>query len=155
MKVTVGGAALIAVAVAGFAGTGAYFFLRHLEKQQAGEAESVTAINMVKARFGSRPPLVEVGDPHRVDFRINRPEEASSSKVTTIHVINWKSETSELVRADVPLWLMRFSSLNILSQLGVAPEKVRLTVQDVERYGPGIIIDYGTPGAFRLLVWVE
>jgi hypothetical protein len=50
---------------------------------------------------------------------------------------------------------MRFSSVNLLSQLGVAPAKFRLTVNDVERYGPGIVVDYGFEGAFRLLVWVD
>jgi hypothetical protein len=50
---------------------------------------------------------------------------------------------------------MRFSTVNILSQLGIAPAKFRLTVADIERYGPGILVDYGSRGAFRLLVWVD
>jgi len=36
-----------------------------------------------------------------------------------------------------------------------AAEGARLTVNDVERYGPGIVVDYGAPGAFRVLVWVD
>lgn len=56
---------------------------------------------------------------------------------------------------EVPLWLMRFSTLNITSQLGIAPEKLRLTVGDVQRYGPGIIADYSAEGSFRVLVWVD
>jgi hypothetical protein len=31
----------------------------------------------------------------------------------------------------------------------------RLSVEDIERYGPGIVIDYESPGAFRLLAWVD
>ena len=155
VKATLGGVALIAVAVIALAGTGAYFVFRHLEKRAVDEAASVQAINAVRARFGPRPPLVEIADPRRADIRINRSNEPSTSRVDTIHVINWKSDTGELVRADVPLWLMRFSSVNILSQLGIAPAKFRLTVSDIERYGPGIIVDYGSAGAFRVLVWVE
>jgi hypothetical protein len=56
---------------------------------------------------------------------------------------------------EVPLWLLRFSSVNILSQIGLAPEKLRLTVQDIERYGPGVVVDYNQPGAARLLMWVD
>jgi hypothetical protein len=155
VKATLGGVALIAVAVIALAGTGAYFVFRHLEKRAVDEAASVQAINAVRARFGPRPPLVEIADPRRADIRINRSNAPSTSRVDTIHVINWKSDTGELVRADVPLWLMRFSSVNILSQLGIAPAKFRLTVSDIERYGPGIIVDYGSAGAFRVLVWVE
>jgi hypothetical protein len=155
VKATLGGVALIAVGVVALAGTGAYFVFRHLEKRTGGEPEAVQAINAVKARFGPRPPLIEIADPHRADIRINRPDEASPSRVDTVHIINWKSDTGELIRADVPLWLMRFSSVNILSQLGIAPEKFRLTVSDIERYGPGIVVDYGSPGASRVLLWVD
>lgn len=155
LKATLGGIALVAVGVVALAGTGAYFVFRHLEQRPGGEPEAVQAINAVKGRFGARPPLVEIADLHRADIRINRPDEASALRVDTVHIINWKNETGELVRAEVPLWLMRFSSVNILSQLGLAPAKFRLTVGDIERYGPGIVVDYTSQGAFRLLVWVD
>jgi hypothetical protein len=155
VKIAIGGVALVAIALAALAGTGAYFVLRHMDKRPGGESEAVQVISGVKTRFGSRPPLVEIADARRADIRIYRPTEPNPAPVDTIHIVNWKSETGELVRADVPLWLMRFSSLNILSQLGLAPTKFRLTVGDVERYGPGIVVDYGSPGAFRLLVWVD
>jgi hypothetical protein len=155
VKATLGGLALTAVAAVALAATGAYFVFRDMETRAGSEAEAVQAIDAVKARFGSRPPLVEIIDPQRADIRINRPVEVSASRVDTIHVVNWKSDTGELIRADIPLWLMRFSTVNIASQLGIAPAKFRLTVSDVERYGPGIVVDYGSQGAFRVLVWVD
>lgn len=155
VKATVGVFAVIAVAVLALAATGAYFVLRHMEKRAGSEADAAQTIDAVKARFGSRTPLIEIVDPQSADIRINRPVEASASPVDTIHVINWKGDTGEVIRTDVPLWLMRFSTLNIASQLGIAPEKFRLTVADVERYGPGIVVDSGSPGAFRVLVWVD
>ena len=155
VKATLGGAALIAVLIVALAATGAYFVFRHMEKHAGSESEAVQEIDTLKARFGSRPPLVEIVDPRTADIRINRPADASPHRVDTIHVVNWKSDTGELVRADVPLWLMRFSTLNIASQFGIAPEKFRLSVSDVERYGPGILVDYGSQGAFRVLVWVD
>jgi hypothetical protein len=155
VKATLGGVALIVVALVALGATGAYFVLRHMEKRAGSEAEAVQAMDAVKARFRSRPPLIEIIDPQRADIRINRPVEASASRVETIHVINWKSDTAELSRTDVPLWLMRFSTVNIASQLGIAPAKFRLTVSDVQRYGPGIVVDYGSQGDSRLLVWVD
>ncbi len=155
VKATLGGVALIVVALVALAATGAFFVLRHMEKRAGSESEAVKAIDTVEARFGLRPPLIEILDPQEADIRINRPVKASASPVDTIHVISWKSETAELSRADIPLWLMRFSTVNIASQLGIAPEKFRLTVSDVERYGPGIVVDYGSQGASRVLVWVD
>lgn len=155
VKVTLGGAAILAIALAALGGMGAYFVLRNMEKTERPEADAVKAIELAKARFGTRPPLIEIADPRRAEIRINRPADASSTPVSTVHIINWNSETRELVSTDVPLWLMRFSSVNILSQLGVAPERFRLTVSDIQRYGPGIVIDYGTRGTSRVLVWVD
>jgi hypothetical protein len=154
VKATLGGVALIAVALAVLGGTAAYFVLRHLDTRPASEAEAVQVIDSVKAHFGSRAPLVEI-DPQNADIRINRPAEASASRVATIHVISWKTDTGALSRTDIPLWLMRFSTLNIASQLGIAPEKFRLTVADVQRYGPGVIVDYSLEKAFRVFVWVD
>ncbi|CAN5802767.1 hypothetical protein BH18ACI5_BH18ACI5_05570 [soil metagenome] len=155
VKVTVGGAALVALAFIALAGTGAYFVFRHLDKRTAAEVASVSAIEAVRTRFGPRPALIEIADPRSGDIRINRPDEPSTTPVGTIHVINWKSDTGELVRCEFPLWLMRFSSVNVLSQLGVTPARFRLTVTDIERYGPGIVADYSSPGSFRILVWVD
>lgn len=155
VKVTLGGVALMVVALAALAGTGAYFVFRHMERRAAAEAEAVQAIEAVKTRFGARPPLVEIIDPRRADVRINRPAEPSQTPVDTVHIINWKSDTGELMRTDVPLWLMRFSSVNIASQLGLAPERFRLTVADIQRYGPGVIADYASQREIRVLVWVD
>ena len=69
VKATLGGVALIAVAIAALAATGAYFVLRHMEKRAASEGQALQAIGVVKARFGSRPPLVEIIDPQRADIR--------------------------------------------------------------------------------------
>lgn len=137
------------------AGTGAYFVLRSLEKQSATEADTLREIEIVRTRFGSRPPLIDIVDPRTADVRINRLANSDGARVTTIHVVNWKSEDGEIVRTEVPLWLMRFSTLNVLSQLGAVPANVRLTVEDIERYGPGIMVDYNQPGKVRVLVWVD
>ena len=91
------------VAFAALAGTGAYFVLRHMEKRTGSEADAVQAIDAVKARFGPRPPLIDIADPRRADIRINRPAEPSPKPVDTIHVINWKSDSGELTRAEIPV----------------------------------------------------
>ena len=70
------------------------------------------------------------------------------------HII-YERDTGELMQTDAPVWLLRFSTLNIASQLGLAPAKFRITVSDIERYGPGIVVDYGAAGSSRVLVWVD
>jgi hypothetical protein len=154
-KTALGVVIAIVTIVAVFAGTSAYLVLRHLEKRVTSEAEAGTEMDAIRKRYAPRAPLVEIVDPRSGDIRINREPSPTAASVSTVHVINWKSEDNELMRTEVPLWLARFSSVNVLSQLGVAPERYRLTVKDIERYGPGIVADYRSPGTFRLLVWVD
>ena len=155
VKATIGVAALAVVCMAALGGTAGYFIFRSLEQQSASEAAALLEIDGIRTRYGSRPPLIEIIDPRAMDVRINRLAAPDAARVSTLHVVNWKHEDGEIVRTEVPLWLMRFSSLNVLSQLGIAPSKIRLTVQDVQRYGPGIVIDYHQPGNMRLLIWVD
>jgi hypothetical protein len=75
---------------------------------------------------------MDQGDP-LAEPRVNRLAGSDGARVQTIHLVNWKAEDGEVMRMEVPLWLMRFSSVNIFSQIGITPEKLRLTVQDVER----------------------
>ena len=101
VKATLGGIAVMAVALAALAGIGTYFVLHNMEKRTGGEAEAVQAIAAVKARFPPRPRLVELVDPRRADVRINRPADASAPLVGTTHVLNRKRDTGELTRAEI------------------------------------------------------
>lgn len=155
VKATIAGASLLALGFLALAATGGYFVFRSMEKSTATEAAAIREIDSIKARFGARPPLVEIINPRSMDVRINRLAGSDGAPVQTIHVVSWKAEDGEVMRMEVPLWLMRFSSVNLLSQIGLAPEKLRLTVQDIERYGPGVVVDYNQPGASRMLMWVD
>jgi hypothetical protein len=155
VKVTFWGLALALLAFAAVAGTGAYYFLRHLEVEQTAEAEALKEIEAIRAKYGSREPLIALVKPEAGDIRIGRTAHPQGLRASTIHVLTWSADGGERLRTDLPLWLMRFSSVNILSRLGIAPDKFRLTVQDVERYGPGIVAEYRRPGHSHALVWVE
>ena len=155
MKVSLAGIALVVIAFAALAGTGAYFVLRNLDTRTATEAETLREFDAVRARFGARQPLVEITNPQSGDIRINRLVHPEGRRASTLHVFTWNADDGEVFRTAVPVWLMRFSTLNILSTLGVAPEKFSLTAQEVERYGPGIVVDYRRPGQNHVLIWVE
>lgn len=154
VKATIGVGALATVCILALAGIASYFVLGNLERRGAPEATVLSEIEIIRTRFGSRQPLIEIVDARKGDVRINRLA-GSGARVTTFHIVSWNADDGELLRTEAPLWLMRFSSINLLSQLGLAPGSLRLTVQDVERYGPGIVVDYAQPGKTRVLVWVD
>jgi hypothetical protein len=154
VKVTITGVVVAVLGIAALAGTSGYYFLRHLQTAQATEADTLRQFDALRARFGARPPLVDIVDFKTADVRINRAPHPEGRRATTMHILTWNVDGDRL-ESDVPLWLMRFSSVNILSRLGVAPEKFRLTVEDVARYGPGIVAEVRQPGRSDVMIWVE
>ena len=153
VKVSLVGVSLVVLAFAALAGTSAYFVFRNLELSTKTEAVVTKDFDAIRTRFGARPALIEVTDPRGRDFKINRPAQPDGRAISTLHVLTFTQEDGQVFRTEVPLWLMRFSSINILSQLGVAPERFSLTVKDIERYGPGIVVDFRRPGENRVLIW--
>ena len=154
VKVTITGVVVAVLGIAALAGTSGDHFLRHLQTAQATEADTLRQFDALRARFGARPPLVDIVDFKTADVRINRAPHPEGRRATTMHILTWNVDGDRL-ESDVPLWLMRFSSVNILSRLGVAPEKFRLTVEDVARYGPGIVAEVRQPGRSDVMIWVE
>lgn len=154
VKVTITGVVVAVLGIAALAGTSGYYFFRHLKTAQANEADTLREFDALRARFGPRLPLVEIVDMRAADIRINRAPHPEGRRATTIHILTWNVDGDRL-ESDLPLWLMRFSSVNILSKLGIAPEKFRLTVEDVARYGPGIVAEVRQPGRSDVMIWVE
>lgn len=155
VKVSLVGVLLAILAFAAIAGTSAYYVFRKLKVSTATEEAVTKDFDAIRSRFGARPALIEVSDPRGRDFKINRPDQPDGRPITTLHVLTWTQDDGQVFRTEVPIWLMRFSSINILSSLGVAPERFSLTVKDIERYGPGIIVDFRRPGQNRVLLWAE
>lgn len=137
------------------AGVGGYYFLRHLETSSSTEAATLKQFDTIRARYGERVPLVEIVNAAAGDIRIHKSAHPEGREATTMHVMTWEGEDGQQLQTDVPLWLMRFSSVNILSKIGATPSKYRLVVHDIEKYGPGIVADYRRPGDKHVLIWVE
>jgi hypothetical protein len=155
VKFTLVGVAVATVAFLALAGTGAYYFFRHLNVRTVAEADTKPEFETVRIRFAGRPPLVEIRNLKAGDLVINRAAHPQGLRASTVHVMVWSLDDGKLMRTDLPLWLMRFSSINILSHLGVVPAKFRLTADDLATYGPGIVVDSRQPGSSQVLIWLE
>ena len=155
VKWTLGGIALAIVLFCVLAGVGGYYFLRHLETATATDVAILKQFESIKARYPERPPLVEILNAAAGDIRLNKTQHPEGRQATTLHLLTWEAESGRKLEADLPLWLMRFSSYNVLSRLGITPSKYRLVVQDIVRYGPGIVAEFRRPGVNYVLMWTE
>lgn len=155
LKVTIAVVVLAAVALIALVGTGGYFFLRHLETGAATEADVGRDADVIRAKYAARAPLIEIVNIETADVRVHRTVHPEGRRAQTLHVLTWDAESGERLSTNLPLWLMRFSSVNVLSHLGIAPDRYRLTAEDVAAYGPGVVVDYRQPGKQHVFIWVE
>jgi hypothetical protein len=112
----------------------------------------------VRAKFGGRQPLIQMidGQPQYVaDSATTTP---STVPLKTMHVMAWDDEEGQLVTFSLPFWLLRMKSgpirLSAYSQ-GLDDRGVTFRIEDLERHGPGLVLDMQERTEGRVLIWAE
>jgi hypothetical protein len=126
----------------------------HVDAASSGSAEA--AFTEVRQRFSSKAPLLEMRDSAMA--RRNQPApDAPRTTLTTMHVLAWDPDEQKLARFELPFWLLRLKETPIrfgTFATGLDEMRISLTASDLERYGPGIIVDVTRDGK-DVLLWVE
>lgn len=158
IPIVVGAAIFLGFVAIGVVVASVAYVRQHLEQSTVGDAEASKAIAEVRARFVGRPPLVE--------FRGNVPRyhteratsDATRHTLTAVRVLAYDPRDDQLTRFSLPFWLVRLKSGPIsfgAYASGLDDGGVKLTAEELERYGPGLILDLAGPRGERVLVWVE
>ncbi len=159
--IALGACGFLVIAGAAFVGLMIFVTVRHLEIRPATTASAEQEYNQLRDRFAGRPPLIEIDrdDPGKV--RVHRPaEQQSSGNVTTLHIFAWDRRESKVVKLDLPFWLLRLKPHSSFGQWRWNGEEMNLdnlqiTVEDLERYGPGLVLDFEGHRGERVLIWSE
>ncbi len=154
----VGGIAIVLVFLAvGAVIVGVSWVREHIDIVDSTDADAVRAFDEVHAKFPGQLPLLELRDkvPHYVEERAT---ESANGTITTLHVVAWDSDERRLARVDIPWWVLRMKSGSISFgsyASGLDDAGVKLRPEEIERHGPGIILDFAKPREGRVLVWAE
>lgn len=152
--VVVGILCVIAMAAAGL-----YFFSRNIDTREASPAMAEREFAEIRTKFAGQKPLIEL-DSHGELLRTNpdRPEQKDPQRPETLHVIAFEPEEGRIVRVNIPFWLLRFKTGNATIDLNGSRmdlEDLKLTVEDLERLGPTLIIDHTMSSGEHVLVWSQ
>jgi hypothetical protein len=147
------------VAVIAIAGAGFYFFTRHIETRTTTPAAASRDFEEVKARFVGQKPLVEL-DRHGSFVRSNpeRPAPRNGRVPEQLYVMAFDPEDGRVVRLTIPFWLLRMKTDggNIdFNGNRMNLEDLKLSVADLERFGPTLIVDHASSNGKRVLVWSQ
>jgi hypothetical protein len=151
------------VVLLAFVGIGAIIAIsawvqQNLEVQETTEPDASTAMDIVRQQFAGRQPLLELRN-GRPAYAAGAPDPSRPrTELQRLHVLVWDPEDRRLARVNVPFWLLRLKATPIEFSAyasGLDDEGVNLRPEEIERYGPGIILDATSPRGERVLLWAE
>ena len=155
--VVVGVVVLGILGVVAMAAAGLWFVKSHVNVQSTTTAIASADFQAVRARFSGQKPLIEL-DEHGNFLHANTERPAGTQRPETLNVMAFDSHDEKVVRLDVPFWLLRLKGGGSRFQVGagnVDLAKLRLTVEDLERYGPILILDQKDTDGSRVLIWSQ
>ena len=160
LSVVMGAVLIVLTAI----GLGFWFFASHHESNtisiQAADAE----FSQLRSRFSNQQPLI--------DMSLRQPVETSTLRqsVTSLHtfhtVILDTRGSQRIVHITVPFWFARLfadrdgrfrwlGQLTFLDDTEFDSETIRLSLDQIEQWGPGLIVDYQHPSGGQFISWVE
>jgi hypothetical protein len=164
ISVLIAAAIIVGVMALAVVGGTAYFIYRHVNAEFTSEQTAEQEFATARAKFEGQQPLIEVrmhDDPviHR-DQIPSTP--ASGRKLETLRVLAYDDRAGKLVRVAIPFWLLHVlpsRNLSFLNDQGIDvdidSDRVRLTIDDLERRGPGLVLAHKDRVGARVLVWTE
>jgi len=152
--VVVGILGLVAMAAIGF-----YFASQHIDTRVASPASAARDFEAVRARFTGQKPLIELDDNGRfVRANTDRPVPAHASSPEKLHVLAYDPDDGRIVQLSIPFWLLRLKAGGASIDFNGREmdfEDLRVTVADLERFGPTLIAEHKAPDGSHVIVWSQ
>lgn len=112
------------------------------------------AFDEVRRMFPKRQPLIQIAGVRPLSVQINRAAGSPRKKVETLNFLIWHRADQRLVRGHAPAWVarLRFGFIGI-GDIGL--DDLHVTMEDIERYAPGVLMDFKTADGDDVLVWTR
>src|SRR5262245_54071579 len=155
----VGGVVLFCILGAiAMAGVGVYFFTQHVDTHTATAARAARDFDEVKARLAGQAPLIELDERgHYLRSNTDRKPAANTRPPESLYVLAFDPDDERVVRVSIPFWILRLKARGTVDFNGrkMDLEDLKLTVEDLERFGPTLIVDHRSSSGERVLVWSQ
>src|SRR5215831_14376660 len=141
----------ICVGVLAFIATAFWFVVSHRTSTGASAQLADVEFARLRARFAGQQPLLDM---QRREVSAAPAPPAGPARLHSFHTVIFDTRGRQrLVRIDVPYWFGRrfarhdgeftwLGELTFLDDTEFDPEAIRLSVDQIERRGPGLVADY-------------
>ena len=154
------GAATVTVAALAGISLSAVLFNRWSEVSSVDESAAERAFARERKAAGGGPAYVEISPSGQVSVRTEL-ELDTPIRLTTLHLLAWQPQARNLLRIAFPMWFVRVKmsrAINLGTLTSVLTGdwgQINLTVsvEELERRGPGVVLDHRLSGGGRILLW--
>jgi hypothetical protein len=156
--IAIGIIAVCILAVITAAAVGLWILRSHVNIQPSTVSAATADFQSVRERFATQKPLIELDERGNfVHANVDRPN--GTQRPESLNVMAFDAKDEHVVRMDIPFWLLRLKMRGTRIDVGgngnIDLEKLRLTVEDLERFGPTLILDHRDENGSRVLVWSQ
>jgi hypothetical protein len=155
--IIVGVVTLGIIGVVTLAAAGLWFVRSHVNVQPTTVAAATTDFQTIRERFANQKPLIELDD-HGNFVHANTDRPNGTKRPESLNVMAFDAREEHVVRVEIPFWMLRLKTRGTLIDVGsgnIDLQKLRLTVEDLERFGPTLIVDHKDMNGSRVLVWSQ
>lgn len=139
------------------AAAGLWFVRSHVNVQPMTVAAATTDFQTIREGFANQKPLIELDERGNfVHANTDRPN--GTKRPESLNVMAFDAREDHVVRVEIPFWMLRLKTRGTLVDVGsgnIDLQKLRLTVEDLERFGPTLIVDHKDMNGSRVLVWSQ
>ena len=135
-----------------------WFFVSVFDRDAADQTTATRNVTEIRQRFGGVEPVFEIEEEaERVTVNREPPAGASQARLNSLHAFIWNPDNEAVIRMDLPFWLLRLKKgpIHISSSTAPVTRRLNFTVDDVERYGPALLVDFEDDDGERLLLWTD
>jgi hypothetical protein len=145
-------------------GMGFWFFISHHESSLVTKQLAESEFSRLRSRFSTQQPLIDMGLRQPVDPAAIAP---SVMPLHTFHTVIFDTRGGQrIVHIAVPYWFARLfagrdgefrwlGQLTFLDDTEFDGEAIRLSLDQLEQRGPGLIVDYQHLSGGQFISWVE
>jgi len=158
--IIIGSAAFVLVVVVGLVAVAGFVIYQQFsfKATEADERAAEVEFADVAARFAGQKPYLVIHDGSPVISEEKGPN--PGKPVEALHILVWNPDEQKTIRLNVPFWLMRMTKghpikLSSTTDAEGEPIRLRVTAADLERRGPGLILDHKEASGERVLVWAQ
>ena len=155
------GAAIAALVVIG---TGFWFFLSHRDAMAISAQLAEVEFSQLRARFDTQQPLVDMNRREASEMPV---VSQGVTPLRSFHTVIFDTRGGpRIVRITVPYWFARrfagrdgefrwLVQLTFLDDTEFDPEAIHLSLNQLERRGPGLVVYYQHHEGGQFISWVE